>query len=188
MRDGAPTRERIDRKAMELFVSQGVSETTVRDIASASGVAEGALYRHYRGKDELILALFERHYAAFAGRLEGLQAARHGTREKLRAMIEECASVFDADPVLFQFLLLVQHHSLHRIDGGRDTPVEVVRRVVAEGMAEGEIPKRDPDLATGFVLGIILQIATFKTYGRLPGPMTPLAESLSAACWRALQT
>jgi AcrR family transcriptional regulator len=187
MRDGAPTREKIDRNAMELFVSQGVTETTIRDITGASGIAEGALYRHYRGKDELILALFERHYAAFAERLEGLQAAQRGTRQKLHVMIEECARVFDGDPVLFQFLLLVQHHSLHRIDGGRDTPVEVVRRVVAHGMADGEIPARDPDLAAGFVLGIILQIATFKTYGRLPGPMTPLAESLSAACWRALQ-
>jgi AcrR family transcriptional regulator len=187
MRDGTPTREKIDRKAMELFVSQGVTETTIRDIAGASGIAEGALYRHYRGKDELILALFERHYAAFAERLEGLQAAQRGTRQKLSAMIEECARIFDGDPVLFQFLLLVQHHSLNRIDGGRDTPVEVVRRVVAQGMAANEIPARDPDLAAGFVLGIILQIATFKTYGRLPGPMTPLAESLSAACWRALQ-
>jgi AcrR family transcriptional regulator len=187
MRDGAPTRERIDRKAMELFVSQGVTETTIRDIAGASGIAEGALYRHYRGKDDLIHILFKRHYTAFAERLEALQAAQHGTRNKLRAMIEECADVFDSDPVLFQFLLLVQHHSLHRIDGGGDTPVEVVRRVVAHGISAGEIAPRDPDLAAGFVLGIILQIATFKTYGRLPGPMTPLAESLTAACWRALQ-
>ena len=186
MRDGTPTRERIERKAMELFVAKGVAETTIRDIAEAANIAEGALYRHYRGKDELIVALFQRHYAAFAERLEALQASHRDTREKLRAMIDECARVFDTDPVRFQFLLLVQHHSMRRLGESQPTPVEVVRRVLMDGMARGEIPKGDPDLAAALVLGLIVQPATFKTYGRLPGPMTPLAPALAEACWRVL--
>jgi AcrR family transcriptional regulator len=186
MRDGTPTREKIERKAMELFVAKGVAETTIRDIAEAADIAEGALYRHYRGKDQLILALFQQHYAAFAERLEALQASRRGTREKLTAMIDECAQVFDADPVLFQFLLLVQHHSMRRLGESQATPVEVVRRVLMEGMARGEIPAGDPDLAAALVMGLIVQPATFKTYGRLPGPMTPLAPALAEACWRVL--
>lgn len=186
MRDGTPTREKIERKAMELFVSQGVTETTIRDIATAAGVAEGALYRHYRGKDELILALFQRSYAAFARCLHELAAEETGSRDKLGAMVEECARVFDADPVLFQFLLLVQHHSLRRLDTGAVTPVDVVRQVLREAMARGEIPAGDPELATALVMGVILQPATFKTYGRIPGPMMSLAPSLAAACWRVL--
>jgi AcrR family transcriptional regulator len=186
MRDGTATRERIEQAAMGLFVSQGVTETTIRDIAEGAGIAEGALYRHYRGKDELILDLFQRHYAAFARRLDALQAPCPHSRDKLAAMIEECCRVFDADPVLFRFLLLVQHHSLHRI-AGPDTPVEVVRAVIAGGMKRGEILNGDPDLATALIMGVIIQPATFKTYGRLPGPMAPLAGRLTAACWNVLQ-
>ncbi len=186
MRDGTATRERIDRTAMALFAEKGVSETTIRDIAQGAGIAEGALYRHYRGKDELIVGLFQRHYAAFARRLQALEAARPHTRDKLAAMIEECCWVFDQDPVLFRFLLLVQHHSLQRVEGA-DTPVEVVRRVLAEGMERGEILKGDPDFAAALVMGVIIQPATFKTYGRLPGPMMPLAGRLTAACWDVLQ-
>jgi AcrR family transcriptional regulator len=185
MRDGTATRERIEQAAMGLFVSQGVSETTIRDIAHGAGVAEGALYRHYPGKDDLIHALFSRHYAAFAHRLDRLQAAHPRSREKLAAMIEECCRVFDEDPVLFRFLLLVQHHSLQRVERP-ESPVEVVGKVIAHGMAQGEVPPGDADLATALVMGIILQPATFKTYGRLPGPMLPLAARLTAACWRVL--
>src|SRR5215470_17154965 len=188
MRDGTPTREKIERRAMELFVAKGVAETTIRDIAEAADIAEGALYRHYRGKDQLIQALFQQHYAAFAERLEELQAGEHGTREKLRAMVEECTHVFDEDRVRFQFLLLVQHHSMRRLGDSQATPVEVVRRVLMEGMARGEIPKGDPDLAAAWVMGLIVQPATFKTYGRLPGPLTPLAPALAEACWRVLAT
>lgn len=186
MRDGTATRERIEQVAMGLFVTQGVTETTIRNIARGAGIAEGALYRHYRGKDELILELFRRHYAAFARRLQTLQAACPHSRDKLAAMVEECCRVFDADPVLFRFLLLVQHHSLRRTEGP-ETPVEVVRRVIADGMVRGEILTGDPDLATALIMGVILQPATFKTYGRLPGPMTPLAGRLTAACWNVLQ-
>jgi AcrR family transcriptional regulator len=186
MRDGTATRERIEQAAMGLFVSQGVTETTIRDIAAGAGIAEGALYRHYRGKDELILDLFRRHYAAFARRLDTLQARWPHSRDKLAAMIAECCRVFDEDPVLFRFLLLVQHHSLRRVEGP-DTPVEVVRSVIAGGMERGEILAGDMDLATALIMGVIIQPATFKTYGRLPGPMAPLAVRLSAACWSVLQ-
>jgi|SRR5579864_513240 len=187
MRDGTPTREKIERSAMRLFVEKGVSDTTIRDIAQGSGVAEGALYRHYRGKDELIRTLFERHYLAFAERLGALAAAQRGAHAKLAAMVEECARVYDSDPVMFRFLLLVQHHSMPRLGTGKATPVEVVRRVLADAMTRREIARRDPDLATAFVFGLILQPATFKAYGRLPGPMLPLAQTLADACWRALQ-
>lgn len=186
MRDGTATRERIERTAMGLFVMQGISETTIRDIAQGAGIADGALYRHYRSKDDLILDLFARHYTAFARRLAGLEALHAHSRDKLAAMVEECCRIFDDDPVLFRFLLLVQHHSLPRI-GNPDTPVEVVRRVITEGMERGEILKGDPDLATALIMGVILQPATFKTYGRLPGPMAPLAGRLTAACWNVLQ-
>jgi AcrR family transcriptional regulator len=186
MRDGTATRERIEHTAMRLFVSQGVSETTIRDIAGGAGIAEGALYRHYRGKDALILDLFQRHYAAFARRLDALQAPLPHSRDKLAAMIAECCRMFDEDPVLFRFLLLVQHHSLRRVQGA-DTPVEVVRSVIAGGMARGEILKGDTDLAAALIMGVIIQPATFKTYDRLPGPMAPLAGRLTAACWNVLQ-
>ena len=87
MRDGQATRERIERTAMALFVEKGVAETTIRDIAHGAGVAEGALYRHFRGKDELVIGLFAQHYAAFARRLDGVQARHAGTRARLGAMI-----------------------------------------------------------------------------------------------------
>jgi AcrR family transcriptional regulator len=186
MRDGTATRERIEQTAMGLFVSQGVSETTIRDIARGAGVAEGALYRHYPGKDELIHALFSRHYAAFARRLDRAHAPFSRCRDKLEAMVTECCRAFDGEPVLFRFLLLVQHHSIHRVEG-LETPVEAVRKVLAGGMERGEIRRSDADFATALVMGIILQAATFKTYGRLPGPMLPLAQQLTSACWQALQ-
>lgn len=188
MRDGQATRERIERIAMALFVGKGVAETTIRDIAQGAGIAEGALYRHFRGKDELVIGLFAQHYAAFARRLDAAQRGAQGARAKLAAMIAESCRVFDDDPVLFRFLLLVQHHSMKHIEEGPDNPVEVVRAVLEDGMAKGEIAPRDSNLATAMVMGILLQPATFKIYGRIDATMASLAETLADASWRTLQS
>ncbi len=36
------------------------------------------------------------------------------------------------------------------------------------------------------VMGIILQTATFKVYGRIQQPLGDLAPTLAAACWKTL--
>ena len=46
-------RPKIERAALKLFISEGVDAATTREIADVAGVSEGALYRHYKGKDEL---------------------------------------------------------------------------------------------------------------------------------------
>jgi hypothetical protein len=101
-------------------------------------------------------------------------------------MVEECCRVFDQDPLLFRFLLVVQYHSLQRVEGS-ESPVEIVRKVIAGGMERGEIRTDDPELGAALIMGIIIQPATFKTFGRLPGPMLPLAHRLAAASWSMLQ-
>ncbi|MBU3921016.1 MAG: TetR/AcrR family transcriptional regulator, partial [Alphaproteobacteria bacterium] len=50
---------KIERAALKLFIHEGVDAATTREIADKAGVSEGALYRHYKGKDELALSLFQ---------------------------------------------------------------------------------------------------------------------------------
>jgi len=53
-------------------------------------------------------------------------------------------------------------------------------------MAKGDIPPGDTDLATAMVMGIILQSATFKVYGRIHQPLGAVGGILAEACWKTL--
>lgn len=53
------TRQRIIQTALELFISQGVSNTTTRQIANLAEVNEVTLFRHFRNKYGLLLAVIE---------------------------------------------------------------------------------------------------------------------------------
>jgi len=186
VRDSTSTRERIDRAALGLFVERGVAETSIRDIAQRAGIADGALYRHYRSKDELVWQLFSSRYLAFAETLDGLQLGQPTAERRLDAMVRGFCAFFDRDWELFAFLLIVQHGQLARLSEGARTPVDIVRAVVAAAMERGEVPARDADLAAAMVIGAVLQAATFKIYGRLPAPLGDYADELAAGCWRLL--
>jgi AcrR family transcriptional regulator len=182
------TRDRIEKAAIRLFVEKGVTETSVRDIARAVDISEGALYRHFVSKDALVWAIFERHYVAFAGRLEALAEAETTARHKLAAMIRGFCLAHDEDPMLFRFLLFVQHGQLSRLAPGTPTPVDAVRAVIARGIASKEIPDQPADVATALVFGIVLQPVTFAAYGRLPSTMSSMSDRLVTAAWAAVKS
>ncbi len=183
---GEATRARIEAAALRLFVEQGVDATGIRDIAQAVGLSDGALYRHYRSKDELVWRLFREGFTGLAAELERLAAGERRTRRRIEAMVRGFCALYDADNLLFRFLLLVRPGGVRRRKPGVANPVESVRAVVAGGMKKGGIAPGDPDLATAMVMGLILQTATFKVYGRITKPMSALAPALAEACRRVL--
>jgi len=53
------TKEKILKAALGLFNNEGESAVSSVDIASVLGISPGNLYYHYKGKDEIIAALFD---------------------------------------------------------------------------------------------------------------------------------
>jgi AcrR family transcriptional regulator len=186
MRYGSKTKELIARTALLLFVEKGITETTIRDIAGAAGIAEGTLYRHYESKDQLAWELFSTNYLAFARELDRLQEEYDTLQDKLAAMIRRFCAFFDRDPVLFSFLLLAQHAQLKKVTPEMQTAVTVLQKVIARGMARGEVPGMEVELAAAMVLGVVLEVAVFKAYDRITQDLSQLSETLIAACWRVL--
>lgn len=73
MRD--ETRARIIRAALALFSANGYERTTVKAIAEAAGLAQGLMYSHFAGKEDLLKAIFaqsiEDVYTSFAAAQTG---------------------------------------------------------------------------------------------------------------------
>ena len=75
----APTpdvRQRILDTASALFYARGVRAVGVDLVVEDSGVAKTSLYRHFRTKDDLIVAFLEREDVEFWGQWDDV-AARH---------------------------------------------------------------------------------------------------------------
>ena len=180
------TRQRIEEESIKLFAAKGIAETSVRDITRAVGISEGAMYRHFESKEDLVWQAFERNYVAFSEELEALAAQPHGTKDKIAAMIRGFCKAHDENPTLFNFMVFVQHGQLAKMPADAPTPVTVMRRVLARAIEQRELPQQDADLATALVLGTVLQPATFAAYGRIDSKLQPVTDRLISAAWAAV--
>ncbi|MCL5858631.1 multidrug efflux system transcriptional repressor MtrR [Neisseria meningitidis] len=54
------TKEHLMLAALETFYRKGIARTSLNEIAQAAGVTRGALYWHFKNKEDLFDALFQR--------------------------------------------------------------------------------------------------------------------------------
>jgi AcrR family transcriptional regulator len=79
----------IEEAATGLFARRGYAATTVEDIARAAGVTKPMLYRHFESKQELCMALLDRHRDELvAAPLGVFDPEAQDRRAQLVAMIE----------------------------------------------------------------------------------------------------
>jgi len=86
--DTEPVRERILATASELFYREGFRAVGIDRIVERAGVAKTSLYRHFRSKDDLIVAYLERANANFWDWFDEAVAEPASPREKLVAAFE----------------------------------------------------------------------------------------------------
>ena len=109
VRQPAPTgekRELILRAATKVFAQNGYFQSQVADVARVAGVAAGTVYLYFKGKDDLLVSIFER--------------SRHEVLGEARAAV-------DAVPDPAERLRKIAHLHLDRV--GRDKDLAVVFQV-----------------------------------------------------------
>ena len=180
-------RPKIERAALQLFISEGVDAATTREIADVAGVSEGALYRHYKGKDELALALFMETHNRLAEMMQEAFSQPGTIEERVRRAVTAYCELADEDWLLFSFHLVSLNKFIPHDTRREDDPVSVVERLVAMLMESGEIPKGDPALIAAMSLGVVMQSGLNKIYNRLPGPFSQHAETFTRTIMAILQ-
>jgi len=80
------TQERILKQAMRLFFEQGYHGTTIDDITKAAGLTKGALYWHFRSKEDLLKKIIGEYEERF---LNGMIQAVNGVKGSIIDKIEK---------------------------------------------------------------------------------------------------
>ncbi len=181
--DGS-TKARIERAALNLFAESGVDMVTTREIAADAGISEGALYRYFRGKEQLAEALYFTIHERLADLIDEAAAKETDIESQARAIVEGYCQVADDDWALFCYHLLATHRFLpyaNRKLPNEKNPVASAEKVIAKAMQRGELAKADPAFVTAMALGVVLQAALHKAYGRMTGDLSAQSPALAKA-------
>lgn len=91
-------REHLIDTAITLFAAKGFHATGIDLILAEAGVSKKTLYRHFRSKDELILAALKKYDGIFRNDLMRRVAARSDNpKERLLAFYDVAGDWFESD-------------------------------------------------------------------------------------------
>lgn len=178
-------REPLKNAALTLFVEKGVNGTGIREIAKHAGCSEAALYRHWENKDALIRDLYEEHLTAVVHILSESLSSADDFETRLRTAIHACYTLYDDNPEVFRFVLLVQHDLAKRLDGSLRMPQDVINDFLLEIKTQ-DLHDMNPTVIGASIMGIFLQIAQYVIYERLPGPLARYTDDVTTMCKRLL--
>jgi len=108
-----PAQIRVLDAALDLISEHGVSGTSLQMIADAMGVTKAAVYRQFKSKDDIVIALTERELGRLEDALEAAEAETSAPRARdmlLHQVIDEAVerrrhvATLQFDPVIIKFL------------------------------------------------------------------------------------
>lgn len=178
----APGKARILVAALTLFVRKGLCETSIRDIAQVAGYTNPALYKHFAGKDDLALHLFELCHDGLGARLSAAVRRKGGPRARLSAFLHAYLAAFDAAP---EAVLYVQQHMqrfwplLVPQAGRQARATALLHELVADcARADGAASAEDVELVTVMIMGALNRIVHMIHLGEMEGPASHWADDL----------
>jgi AcrR family transcriptional regulator len=163
--------DRILDVAGRLFGTQRFHEVRMDDIAAEADVGKGTLYRYFRDKEELYLALLARASEQFTRRLREAATRGPGPRQRLEIVVTTIIDYFDEHPHLLELILRAEIMQVPDVENpwqeARDDLYRIVGDIFAEGARRKQYCIADPDLAMLMLLGGVRAVIRF---GKQPRP------------------
>lgn len=178
----------IEAAAIRLFAARGVGRVTIKDIAERAGCAEGALYRHYAGIEDMAWTLYKREVEAFGVKVKKVLSNPKTFEKRIRESVSLFYEFFDQDRITFAFILLSEHQfSSERKINPRFNPQMLVYSFIQKGVKDEAFAHPHADLAAAMVIGMVLAPATHCLTGKLKGPLSRRIDEVAEACLLVLK-
>ena len=163
--DRTDKRDALLRAAIDTFAARGFFNAQVADVARSAGVAAGTVYLYFRGKDDLLISIFERTMKdAIADGRRSVDALSDPV-ERLREIARLHLGRLGRDralAVVFQIELRQSTKFMERFSSTQLREyLGIIRSVIADGQARGVFRSAiSPTLAAKLFFGALDEMAT----------------------------
>ena len=179
------TKELILEKALKLFSEKGIKETTIRDIAKAVGITEGAIYRHFESKDQIVYELFERYSGDLYERLKSVIEKHKDSEKKFKEVVKTFLDFAFKNPDAFRYMNIFHYLRGREVQKFERIPFNLLKDLVLELSKEGVL-KTEPEYALATLTGTLERVFLYKSMGIIKGARKEVKEKTADFLWRAL--
>ena len=142
--------ERLLTTAKHAFAEGGFAATSVNAIAAAAGISIGTLYKYFRSKEDLFLAIIGQGHDLLQSVLEGIVTGPDPLPAKIERLLNAAVTYSEQDPDFVKIYIDCTTQGLAQLAARLSRSIESIaadayRRLLSEAQAQGEI---DPGLDT----------------------------------------
>jgi AcrR family transcriptional regulator len=162
------SKDKIQRAALSLVANGGFTGATTARIAAEAGVAEGSIYRHFKSKDALMLAIYRRIKAeVYMAVMEEYDAAAPA-HDRFTHIWRHIFAAYQADPDALLFGLRFAETPLMEKEGGQGHKemAVVLTRLRDDGVAAGVFKSIAADLLISLFYAPIVTLLRAEIAGR----------------------
>lgn len=163
------TKERILDAALTLFAENGYDGTSVEQIAAIVGIKAPSLYKHYKGKEDILNALIdsaEVRYEEMFGSEKNIGQIPESREEFIKVTMGRISFTMKDSIIRKTRMLLVQEQfrnerisevtTMHQLDGIQGMFAKIIKGMMDKGL----VKKDDPALLSAELTApAVLQIA-----------------------------
>lgn len=170
------TRQKLVDVARQLFAKNGLENTTMNDIALASGKGRRTLYTYFKNKEEVYYAVIKCELERLSDKLDEVAAKRTRPQDKIIELIYTHLNMIKETVVRNGNLRAEFFRNIWMVEKVRknfdEDEIELFRKVYTEGKAEGEFDIDNIELVADITHYCIKGLEVPYIYGRLGHGMT----------------
>lgn len=170
------TRQNFVDVARQLFAKNGLENTTMNDIAKASGKGRRTLYTYFESKEEIYSAVIEYELERLSDKLDEVAEMRMRPQDKIIELIYTHLSMIKETVVRNGNLRAEFFRNIWMVEKVRknfdEDEIELFRKVYTEGKIQGEFDIDNIDLVADITHYCIKGLEVPYIYGRLGHGMT----------------
>lgn len=170
------TRQKLIDIARQLFAKNGVTNTTMNDIAVASGKGRRTLYTYFNSKEEVYSAVIESELERLSDKLDEVAAMKMRPLDKVIELIYTHLIMIRETVVRNGNLRAEFFRNIWMVEKVRkkfdDYEIDLFRKVYQEGKADGEFDIDDVNLVADITHYCIKGLEVPFIYGRIGHGLT----------------
>ena len=170
------TRQKLIDIARQLFAKNGVANTTMNDIAVASGKGRRTLYTYFNSKEEVYSAVIESELERLSDKLDEVAAMKMRPLDKVIELIYTHLIMIRETVVRNGNLRAEFFRNIWMVEKVRkkfdDYEIDLFRKVYQEGKADGEFDIDDVNLVADITHYCIMGLEVPFIYGRIGHGLT----------------
>lgn len=181
----SPKKDKVDQSAIELFAMHGFNGATIKDITLKAGITEGALYRHYKSKEEMMSLLYTKEMELLLNAL--IEVPPHAQLyPQIYQAIKTVYQYYDAKP--YSLIFLIRNFHIIPSGSGHDLRSGLYDFIsqYAISLCDKQKLGIEPALLPSLLGGIVLQPIIFHHYQKLPLSPLNYVDAIAASCCRLL--